>query len=365
MAEWQSRAGEDCDLLELLLRPTQRLARAYHCPTPGGLGCPRRIVLHENGDVFAVCANEERSCDTLSLEMADIIVYEMDVRQLAQRIAGALEVPFSFSDKNYPHGVIKIGEDHPYHDQSLQVFMALHGSREKLRSTALELSVLTQSPFLLLILTQERSTDLDSLLSKRKSIHLPMDQAFRFGSYGELKAQQPATFALASLRNALAPQAQNRGLTELFPTPASASWKSLILEFHADELMLAKCGSVVRRVEPEHMGMKNRKSGRPTHQWTMLRALAITEGTLPLPAPEEQDRIKKQKSELSRKLKAYFQLSHEPIPWKQGKKYWEAEFQIRGVNLREPTNDDSEEQTDDVWDDEYASRHYSPFAAHP
>jgi hypothetical protein len=143
---------------------------------------------------------------------------------------------------------------------------------------------------------------------------------------------------MRDFRLSVTPQPQAGSSLEHFPTPATASWEQVIMEFHADEVMLIKCGSAFKRVEPEHLGMKNRKSGKPTLQWTLLRTLAKTDGIIPLQSPKDHDRVKKQKSELSKKLKAYFQLPGDPIEWKHGKYLWEAAFRIRAVNLKDSSS---------------------------
>jgi len=78
--------------------------------------------------------------------------------------------------------------------------------------------------------------------------------------------------------------------------------------------------------------MKNHNSDKPTLQWTLLRSLATTGGSISWQDQNATDRVKKQKQELANKLKQTFGLSEDPIPWSESEKAHKAQFVIKAAD---------------------------------
>lgn len=76
--------------------------------------------------------------------------------------------------------------------------------------------------------------------------------------------------------------------------------------------------------------MRDRRSKRPTLQWTTLRALARTGGLLRSAKPSGATRVKKQKQMLADKLKSAFGIEDDPIPWVPEAREYRARFVVRG-----------------------------------
>ena len=47
--EWSLRLGDDWPIAAVYLTATGRLAEEIGCPSPGGDGCPRKVVMHGDG----------------------------------------------------------------------------------------------------------------------------------------------------------------------------------------------------------------------------------------------------------------------------------------------------------------------------
>jgi hypothetical protein len=88
--EWRRLLGDEWSIAEPLLRQTGALVERVWCPSPSGVDCPRRVIRHDDGRIVAVCGDEPRNCDTISLTLEDIVVLELDVRRLAQALAKPL-----------------------------------------------------------------------------------------------------------------------------------------------------------------------------------------------------------------------------------------------------------------------------------
>ncbi|MBF0181973.1 MAG: hypothetical protein HQM03_18295 [Magnetococcales bacterium] len=79
LEEWRQLLGDEFDVARQLLRPTSHRSEIYPCPTPGGDGCPRRVVDLGGKGLIAVCSDTQKSCRDIVLTAADLVVYELDV----------------------------------------------------------------------------------------------------------------------------------------------------------------------------------------------------------------------------------------------------------------------------------------------
>jgi hypothetical protein len=80
--------------------------------------------------------------------------------------------------------------------------------------------------------------------------------------------------------------------------------------------------------------MKNRKNGRPTLQWTLLKQLALAGGEVDWRDRGATTSIKKQKQALSDRLKAAFGIEGSPIKWDDARSAYVARFALRASGLR-------------------------------
>lgn len=140
--------------------------------------------------------------------------------------------------------------------------------------------------------------------------------------------ESPQTIASNRLKTVL-PKSVKPGSEYQFPTPAGATWEQFMFEFTATEILSVTCGQTQQRLEPVHLKMKDQRSGKITNQWTLLLALAKTGGNLLWQGSNVNDKLKKQKQELANKLKQYFGLSEDPLPWSRKENCYKARFIIR------------------------------------
>jgi len=85
MAEWRAVANGCAPILERLLVPLDKAAMAY--PDPHG-GLPMRVVHHRDGSIVAV--SREEGGGRLPLSAGDVVVYQVDLRQLRKAVSDAL-----------------------------------------------------------------------------------------------------------------------------------------------------------------------------------------------------------------------------------------------------------------------------------
>jgi hypothetical protein len=105
-AEWRSLLGDDFELLRPLFRPRAALAESYPCVSEHGVGLPSRVVQHGPEDFVAVCTD---SGESMPLRRADLVVYELDLRLLAVRVAEALDIEQASSQADWDGQTVCLG----------------------------------------------------------------------------------------------------------------------------------------------------------------------------------------------------------------------------------------------------------------
>jgi hypothetical protein len=124
--EWQALLGDEWDQLSSLLKPTGTLAISIACPSPGGDGCPRQIVRHDDGSIRAVCGDSPEACRDLDLSKDDIAVLRLDRSHLARAISRAFEL--ANIPKRLEQGlVVQIGTYDVFAGHGFPVFLCVPG----------------------------------------------------------------------------------------------------------------------------------------------------------------------------------------------------------------------------------------------
>ena len=341
LPEWRRLLGSDFEVVSLLFRPTDYRAQSVSCPSPGGNGCPRRIVDHGDGEILAVCNDEEEGCDDIMLSSEDIIAHELDRRKLADMVARVLNIHPTFSPLDGFFQTIKVGDINPGGSRRFPVFLTIQLNTNALRDVTFRLFAKTREPFVLLTFTRDMiGLEMEDMLARNKSCFMALaDILIRNDRTGDLVGVESAHELLSRFIREAAPELTDVDSMSHFPTPPGARWEHFTFEFLADSALLVRCKGVhqPRRLEPEHLGMKNLTNGAPNNQWLLLKIFALSGGHLSWESRHANPKLKNQKQILSRKLKRYFHIDKEPIPWNRQSRTWETLFVLRQY---QPPQDD-------------------------
>ena len=193
---WREDLGSAFEATSGFLRPTARTAGAYPCPSPGGEGCPRRVVVHDDGEIVAVCNDSPQRCDRVELSRAEIVIHEVNVPRLCAEIAAALGLEASQEPAAPLDRTWSIGAFVPRAGAQLPVYLALPSSRGDFRRIVMELIVGGPKPLLILTPTSHRpETETLDLIRKNGREYLALSEILHLGQGGRLIA----TAALADL----------------------------------------------------------------------------------------------------------------------------------------------------------------------
>ena len=90
IAQWRDWLGPAFDVTKnFFLRRTGDISNTYPCPAPRAEGCPRRVVIHADNDIVAVCGNWPPECEKIQLSRDDLAIYELRLDSIARHVARA------------------------------------------------------------------------------------------------------------------------------------------------------------------------------------------------------------------------------------------------------------------------------------
>ena len=330
---WQRLLGSDFHIACYFFRPTDRRASRFPCPRHGGDGCPRRVVDYGDGEIIAVCNDEDEGCDDITLSPEDIISHELDRRKMVEVVAKALEIQPAFAPLEGFHRTFMVGEINAGGSRRFSVFLTTPLDADSLLGIMARLLAKLRSPFMLLTYTKNIvSQEMIEMMDQNKSCFMALDEILVWDEQvGGLVGGMPANELLSGFLEKAAPELTKSNSIDHFPTPPGAHWEHFTFEFLADSVLLVRCKGVQQpmRLEPEHLGMKNRTNGEPSKQWLLMRIFALSGGYLSWDSQHADPKVKNQKQILSRKLKSFFHIDEEPITWKRTSGAWETQFILR------------------------------------
>jgi hypothetical protein len=326
--EWRRLLGDEWSIAEPLLRQTGALVERVWCPSPSGMDCPRHVIRHDDGRIVAVCGDEPRNCDTISLTLEDIVVLELDVRKLAQALAGPLGLKAAPSWVRGPD-ILELGTHQVAAGQGVPVVLLWACTPDQAAQAIAFLVHAMDAPFAVATPTDRFvGAEARARIRSAGGLHVLLCDAVGADAHGTLVGQHAYQEVFAPVRQSGTP-----GPQRAWVLPPDARWEELAIDFVELEVVNVRFRGETRRLEPEHLGMKNRKNGRPTLQWTLLQRLALAGGELDWRDRGANISIKKQKQALSDRLKAAFGIEGSPIKWDEARSAYLARVVLRASGL--------------------------------
>jgi len=331
--EWRRLVGDEWPIVEPLFRQSGALVGRVWCPSPGGPDCPRRVTRHDDGRIVAVCGDQPRNCDTLSLSLDDIAVLELDVHRLAAALAEPLGLSGAPRWVEEPD-VLQLGMHEVAAGLGVPILLLWARTPHQADRAIAGLVHSVAGPFALTTPTDRFvGAQAREKIMLAGGVQVPLDDVVGVNDHNRLVGQRPPEAVFARVREAVAQPAAGSRPARAWVLPADARWEELTFDFVADEVINVRFRGDTRRFEPEHLGMKNQKNGRPTLQWTLLQQMAVGGGQVAWTDRAATDRIKKQKQALSDRLTAAFGIEKDPIGWNDSGAYV-ARFVLQASGLR-------------------------------
>ena len=165
-AELRRLIGPELPAVAPLLRQLPVGSETYPCPTPGGDGCPRRVVMRGDGQFVALCGCSPKECDPLVLKPAEVVVQEFDPKRLCRAVADQLPLSGSVTAVAADDAVWSLGSTRSSSGEK-QVFLLPAGGAGVVANGINQLLASFQSPWLALAPTHRSVTPIQKELAAR------------------------------------------------------------------------------------------------------------------------------------------------------------------------------------------------------
>lgn len=298
------------------------------CPSPGGVGCPRRVVDHGGGRFVAVCDDSPRNCDDIKLTKADIVIHRIDEAVFCQGIAAALGLSAPAATGTGQPGILHVGDFEPMAGKRFPVYLAIQVEADSLEPLAIRLWGVANTPFVLLTPTR-RSLELglaEKLVGRKVRTAALAD--LLEGNGADFTATEAARTLLAEFHASVLPTEETKGGMR-FPTPAGATWGDVTINFIDGLRVSVRCKTENGVFNFTDMGMVDRRKAEPDVQWALLYALAAGHGRMNWRSSEARRENAKRKQTLNEHLAAFFGIDGEVITWDKNAKNYLCRFTLQ------------------------------------
>ena len=330
---------------------TTEFSSAYPCTSPGGDGCPRRACKLPDGKWVAVCGDSPERCDEVNIEREDTRVYQLNLKRLGSLLAERLQSFGVSADVQVIDPLIqlvRVGYYIPRGTVRFPVFFHLPLNDGDLPKTLNALSQ-TADAFILMLPTLDLlRTEQATGLRNQKSLAVGVDSLDGANGFDATK-----TAAALSDFISLQPESQQLEQRNKFDTPAETEWKDIAITFMSRDIISIKCGSQIavnyERLHISGMFSSSQREKKPTKKWYLLMAFALWGPTLKredlvkLFKHNDWEKMRAQKSALSKSLKEFFSLDSDPINFDETSN----EYQPLLV-IRQDTNCDLNDWINDI-----------------
>lgn len=332
-ASWRRLAGTDFPALAPFLRPRQEPATTYASDEPEYGACVREVVVHAPDDVVAVCRCD-RSCETLTLARADVVVYEMDLARLAAEVRPLLGIT-GHGGPNRSEGLLRtffLGDYEPVAGHRFPAYLTVQNDADGFTSVVERLSARDVRPFLVVAPTAELvGPRCAEMLGARGSVALGLVDLVGIDERGRLATDALVERTLHGFRDrvieAAAPPQTRDGMA-FFATPPGSAWGDVALRFRDGHTVSVRVREERGIFSYAQMGMASKKNAEPTVQWTLLRSFARGNGLLTWQSPDATRENQKRRENLARDLGRFFRIDDDPIAPTEDGKGWRVRFSL-------------------------------------
>jgi len=212
-ADWRSLLGEEYQAAARLLRPAGRAATAYPCTSPRTCACAHEVIEHGPDDLASVCRCAPRECDAQTLTRADVLLYEVNRRQLSDAVAAALGVTPAHAAVPRLRETWSIGTYCPRPGDRFPVLMTVQTEPEDFQGVVDALQARGGRPFTLLAPTRGPCQPASAEQLRLARAHLiPLAEEFTLGADGALNPCRPSADLFAPFRAAVLPEPEAPGV---------------------------------------------------------------------------------------------------------------------------------------------------------
>ena len=328
--EWQRLLESEWAGVAALLRPTGATVERVWCPSPGGDGCPRRVVRHQDGRIVAVCGDPEGQCDTIDLTLDDIVVHELDLEKLADALCRPLGLEPELQPLSFAGPAWQVGWYEPVAGQRFAMVLVLPVESNQAHHAAVRLRGYYDRPFLVAMPTRAAvEPQAAEYLRAGRSRLLILEEVLGVEPATGWQLLSPAEDLLGHFRRDVVGEVRFGTPEHQFPTPPGTSWNNVVIRFiNGHEVEPRVSGRTNGVYSYAHMGMAKTNKDEPTVQWDLFRSLADDHGEFPWPRTVDRRTMQKRRERLAGHLQGFFGIDDDPFEDLPGRRGFKTKFVI-------------------------------------
>jgi hypothetical protein len=328
--EWSLRLKDDLPKVEWYLAATGRRAKEIACPSPGGDGCPRKIVKHSDGRFRAVCGNKPAECDAIEVTGEEIACLALDRKKLAAAVCTILSAT-SESGFQERGAVMLVGSHAVAAGVGIPIVLMIPGP---MAEVSVEILPELDAPAAFVMpTTSSISHRLKTTLKSRGHCFLALSEISGLDDQHRLVGLQSADELLSPIREKLLASQASAVSGRIWLLPADARWEEMVFEFTAADALNIRFRGETRSFDAQQLDMKRKRTGKATSQWALLQSFAENDGEISWSSAVAHPKVKKQKQLLSDKLIKTFGIADDPISWDKRSNAYRTKFKISGTPL--------------------------------
>jgi hypothetical protein len=281
LGTWREDLGDEVDAIAGLLRPTDRRAVRFPCPSPGGDGCPRRVVEHGDGTAVAVCGDRPQRSEPIEVCPAELIVHALDPRRLCAAVAAVLRLDEGFQVVEACWQTWRVGDYVPLSGERFPVYLSIPDSPDRVNAAALRLTGIADRPFLMLVPARAQvDPAISEVLTRTKSRLSALQDLIAIDADGRWIGQRSSAELLREFRSSVLGEDGPAVPAMRFPTPPGARWEDVTIRFINQHQVHVRVRDEAGAYEHTQMGMASKRNDQPTKQWGLLQLFAEDGGEL-------------------------------------------------------------------------------------
>lgn len=361
LAEWQQAFGKDFPHAQKFLIPTIKQSLTFPCTNNPACGCYHEVIVHAPDRIVAACRCETPECKRIPLKPKDILVYALDSNRFSQAIQKAFG--FSPSSKTTLPASSRKWLVGTYSETYSPVYFLACCSEDDFLKELEELIGNEANPFILLAPSCSFNTPaVQAALQRQKAVLIGLSSVLALTKAGDFTVKQSIQPIMDQFNKGAAEQRNSKyplkdGAIKPISLPANARWEDLTIQFTDGHNVTIKHKGKSFRRDYKEMGFEDCKNRRPNKQWELLRKLADSHGQIAwnsMPSDSSDgirtteqdfgyeheedssepaankgfsvvkapDKLKKSKQQLSKALRAAFQMDTDPFyPYKEVNAY--------------------------------------------
>ena len=302
------------------------------CPSPGGDGCPRRVVNHGDGRIVAVCGDPEGQCESVELTLEDIVVHELDVGGLASALCRLLNCEPDLRPLPFVGATWSIGWYEPLAGKRFPISLTLPTTEEEAHSAAVRLVGHLGQRFILFVPAREPiEPETIEYLRGNRACLLFLEDVLTVGATRTWELQRTAEEILSDFRGSVLDDPRLSVPTHAFRHPAGHP-----MARRHDPVPQPASGArpgrtnLWRHLSSRRWAWRTAAGIRssPTTSGALLVAFAEGRGVVRWRSTNENRRRQKHKEGLSKMLRAFFGIEDDPFEPLEDRSGWRARFRV-------------------------------------